>query len=667
MTELVWEGKYVEGKRTGPVRIALPLQTIETVNETAQERQRSLDFFSIGQHTGWRNQLIWGDKKYVLPSLLADFAGKIKLIYIDPPFDTGADFSFTATIPADPDDSDEDTKSFVKEPSILEQKAYRDTWGRGLDSYLQWFYDTAILLKELLADDGSIFVHLDWHVNAYIRPVMDEVFGADNFRNDIIVKRRITKNLQRQFERIEALPWAHDTLYWYSRSRETRFRPLLVPYETSKPEGYWHHFWSNADRPTMRYKLLGVTPKNGQWKWKEDRALQAVANYERYLKKGQGLALAAYWEKTGKQLEFIRLSAKGKVENWFPPSEDRLGDTIWFDIHAYENEKQFPTQKSTELLGRIIETWSAPDDLVMDCFVGSGTTAVVAESLGRRWIGCDLSRFAIHTTRKRLLSVQSLRPFVVQNLGKYERQAWQAAEFQSLRGAMDREKNYRHFLLNLYHATPVAGYAWLHGVKHGRMIHVGAVDAPVTLADVKAIATEAWRSIGSGKGAPERAAVDILGWEFAFELNELARQIAAEAKIEVSFKKIPSEVLERRAVEQGDIRFFELAALDVKTRVKGRQVQIELTDFVISPDDIPEEVRATIGHWTQYIDYWAIDWNFRDDTFHNEWQAYRTKVSPILLTKADHTYETAGKYALLVKVIDILGNDTTKALEISII
>src|SRR5947209_20229623 len=137
MTELTWDGKCKDGKRQGPVRIALPFQAIETVNESTQERQRSLELFSAGREPEWRNRLIWGDKKYVLPSLLPEFAGKVTLIYIDPPFDTGADFSFSAKIP------DTDT-TLVKQPSIIEQKAYRDTWGRGVDSYVNWVHESAV-------------------------------------------------------------------------------------------------------------------------------------------------------------------------------------------------------------------------------------------------------------------------------------------------------------------------------------------------------------------------------------------------------------------------------------------------------------------------------------------------------------------------------------------
>ncbi len=150
-TELVWQGKYdAYGRRTAPLRLKLPFQTVETVNEFAQQRQLSLDLFSSGRPSEWRNRLIWGDKKYVLPALLDEFAGQVNLIYIDPPFNVGSDFSFTATIPDHPDTEEDETATFLKEPSIIEQKAYRDTWGRGLDSYLSWFFDTVVLFRELL-------------------------------------------------------------------------------------------------------------------------------------------------------------------------------------------------------------------------------------------------------------------------------------------------------------------------------------------------------------------------------------------------------------------------------------------------------------------------------------------------------------------------------------
>jgi adenine-specific DNA-methyltransferase len=203
-------------------------------------------------------------------------------------------------------------------------------------------------------------------------------------------------------------------------------------------------------------------------------------------------------------------------------------------------------------------------------------------------------------------------------------------------------------------------------MKGGRMVHVAAVDAPVTQADVKAIAREAWKAIGASKYAPTKAGVDILGWEFALEVNELAKQVAAESRVDVSFKKIPREVLDKKAVEQGDVKFFELGALSVDLKQKKRIVTLTVSDFVIPTDDIPEEARKAIKHWSQLVDYWAVDWDFKNDTFHNQWQAYRTRKDPKIELATNYEYKEQGKYQIVVKVIDILGNDTTKTLEISV-
>jgi DNA modification methylase len=651
MTELVWEGKYKDGKKVAPVRIALPFQTIETVNESTQERQRSLDLFASGREPEWRNRLIWGDKKYVLPSLLPEFAGKVNLIYIDPPFDTGADFSFNATIPDNPETDEDETTTFTKEPSILEQKAYRDTWGRGLDSYLHWFHETIALFHELLDETGSLYVHLDWHVSFYAKAVLDEVFGSENFLSEIVWRRTNAKGLA-----FKGYPNNHDViLYFVKLSTFTWNRPfrehdpdyVKTFYRFVEPETGRRYRLSdltnpNPDRPNLTYEWKG---HKRVWRWTRERMKEAdrkglihysstgLASQKRYLDEMEGTPVDSIWD------DALPVQAQ---------SSERLG---------------YPTQKPEALLERIIKASSNEGDLVLDCFCGSGTSAAVAEKLNRRWIACDLGRFAIHTTRKRLLSIENVNPFVVQNLGKYERQAWQAAEFASPDDARKREARYRTFILDLYHASPISGYTWVHGTKSGRMVHVGAVDAPVTLSDVKSVAAEVWKSVGTGKDAPRTAGVDILGWEFALELNELAKQVAAEAHVDVVFKKIPREVLEKKAVEQGDIKFFELAALSVKTKQKGRDLTLKLDDFVVPPDDVPEEVGKAIKHWSQWIDYWAVDWDYKDDTFHNQWQSYRTRKNPDLEKETTHTYPDGGKYTVVVKVIDILGNDTTKMIQ----
>jgi hypothetical protein len=291
---------------------------------------------------------------------------------------------------------------------------------------------------------------------------------------------------------------------------------------------------------------------------------------------------------------------------------------------------------------------------------------VVAEKLNRRWIACDLGRFAIHTTRKRLLSIPNVKPFVVQNLGKYERQAWQAAEFTTPEDQTQKELRYRNFILELYGAEPVTGYGWLHGLRQGRMVHVGSVDAPITLSDVKAISAEVWRAVGKGKASAREAAVDVLGWDFALEVNEVAKQIAAESKVEVALKKIPQEVLEKKAVEQGDITFFELASLKTDIEKGDLKVTVTISDFVIPPQDVPADVQKSIKHWSQWIDYWAVDWDYKGDTFHNAWQSYRTRKDPKLTVEASHQYEQPGEHRLAVKVIDILGNDTTKLVTVKV-
>jgi hypothetical protein len=350
---------------------------------------------------------------------------------------------------------------------------------------------------------------------------------------------------------------------------------------------------------------------------------------------------------------------------------------IWTDIkmlrgiHSNGEFLGYKTQKPESLLERVVGLSSDEGNTVLDCFCGSGTTAAVAEKLNRRWIACDLGRFAIHTTRKRLLGIPGVKPFVVQNLGKYERQQWQVAEFPSngkdrLAEQKEREAAYHNFILDLYHATPVKGHVWLHGIKDGRMVHIGAVDAPVTRADVNAIAAEVWKAAGKGPNAPQKPAVDILGWDFALEVNETAKQVAAQARVEARFKIIPREVLEKKAVEQGDVHFFELGALSVDTKVKKREVTLALSDFIIPLDDVPAEVRGAIKHWSQMVDYWAVDWEYKDDTFHNQWQSYRTRKDPKLDLSVKHDYQEAGRYTVVVKVIDILGNDTTKMMDVDV-
>lgn len=632
MTELIWEGKYKDGKKATPIRISLPFQTIETVNESAQQRQKTLDFFAADPATvyirEWRNRLIWGDKKYVLPSLLPEFAGKVSLIYIDPPFNVGADFSFTATIPDNPETDEDESAQFVKEPNIIEQKAYRDTWGKGLDSYMQWFYETCLLLKELLTEYGSIYVHLDWHVGHYAKIVLDEVFGYENFRNNIVWCYKTRQFSRKYWNR------KHDDILFYSKSDKWIFNweSVMSPLSESTIKKY-----RLTDDDGRKYRLSGRGIKGSPIKSAKD--------------------VDQKWEITNPELV-----VRDYLREGYPPEDWWIIDIV---NQAAIERVDYATQKPEAILEKIIKASSNEGDIILDCFCGSGTTSATAEKLNRRWIACDLGRFAIHTTRKRLLGIENVKPFIVQNLGKYERQQWMLSEFDNPEDRIHQEKAYKHFIIELYHAKPLIGYSWIHGSKAGRMVHIGSVDAPVAVEDIKSTIKEFWQLIGKEKSAQTNG-IDFLGWDFAFNINETAQQFAAENKVDVTFKKIPREVLEKKAVEQGDIKFYELASLSINTKVENKKLSVTLDNFIIPPDDVPQEIQGKITHWSQWIDYWAVDWNYRDDTFHNEWQSYRTKQNPKIDLTVGHIYDKTGKYTVLVKVIDILGNDTTKVLHIDI-
>jgi len=377
---------------------SVPLQPIRTFNVPKN-----------GSKQGWMNRLIFGDNLQVMKRLLdvPEIRGQVKLIYIDPPFATKQEFQ-----------------------GSQDQKAYQDKIAGA--EFIEFLRKRLIFLKKLLHKEGSIFVHLDQRKVHYIKIVLDEVFGEENFRNEITLPGRASKNLQQQFETITRLNVRHDTLLWYSDSSGMRFDKFWIEkHKAGNPEGHWHHFWSTANRKKMRYRLFGHKPKTGQWTWKEQRAKQAVGNYERYLKEGGGRTLAEYWRDTGCALQFIRKNPEdGSPQYWRAPAETRLADTVWAGVPIYDNSTKYPTEKNEALLAQIIELASKDDDIILDAFVGSGTTCAVAEKLGRRWIGIDCGKLAIYTVQKRLLNLTTkhgskqrpliAKPFTLFNAGLYD-------------------------------------------------------------------------------------------------------------------------------------------------------------------------------------------------------------------------------------------------------
>lgn len=389
----------------------------------------------------------------MLPSLLPEFAGKVNLIYIDPPFDTGADFSFTATVGEDLDAPDGDSFSFTKEPSILEQKAYRDTWGRGLDSYLEWFHDAAALLHQLLSKTGTLYVHLDWHIGHYAKVILDEVFGRDAFTNEVVWRRTNVHNSANAFGQV------HDVIFRYVKSEHATFNVVRTPYAKPYVENRFTRqdergYYDSGDLTGPGVRMgesgqawLGFNPTKIGRHWKPPKSLyEQVADDIRHLPllkrldyllekgyiirpAGPGMApRAKVYVGTGLPLQDI-WAYQPHTKGMLLDGNEIDGDVAWLPA-GHPERLAYDTQKPEGLITRIVNVSSNPGDLLLDCFCGSRTLAAVAEKLNRRWLACDLGRFAIHTTRKRLLSIAGVKPFSVQNLGKYERQAWQTDEFR---------------------------------------------------------------------------------------------------------------------------------------------------------------------------------------------------------------------------------------------
>ncbi len=607
-TELVWPGKYNEDGTLREVpRVSLPFQVIETVNESRATRDATqpgtqATLFDVYEGTegdtfedGWRNKLIWGDNLLVMGSLLEKFAGKIDLIYIDPPFATGADFSFSAHV-------GEGNTNLTKEQSIIEEKAYRDTWGRGLHSFLDMMTDRLHLLRDLLSPSGSIFVHLDPNTSFLIRQVMDEIFGSDCFCNHIIWSYKRWRGTQNVFQRM------HDDILFYRKMRKNDEHVFNKEYEEVS-ESYLKRFGG---------KTQVLDPETGTRKITIDEPTK-------------GLALRDVWD----------ISIVAGV------SRERTG---------------YPTQKPEALLERVISTCTDSGDLIADFFCGSGTSLAVAERLNRRWIGCDLGKWGVHVSRKRLLGIKNCKPFDVLNLGKYERQYWQAAMFGGTSASPMMESTlyeYLAFILRLYGARPVPGLSHLHGQKNRAMVHVGSVDAPITIGDIDAAVDECVRL--------RQKELHVLGWEWEMGLHDLMVSEAKAKGVKLLPLQIPREVMERQAAEKRDVRFFELAYLKAAIQMPRKLTAcVKLEDFVIAnPELIPSDVRSKVTKWSDYIDYWAVDWDFQHDTFMQGWVTYRTRQDRSLALVSDpYTYPSAGRYRALVKVIDIFGNDTSQLFDV---
>lgn len=670
-TELVWPGKYNDdGTLKDVPRVNLPFQVIETVNESratreAKKSNQQMTLFDAYEgaegdtfEEGWKNKLIWGDNLLVMGSLLDKFAGKIDLIYIDPPFATGADFSFTAQV-------GESNLDISKQASILEEKAYRDTWGRGLDSYLNMLRDRLDLIRQLLAPRGILYLHLGPNVSSQVRVLCSELLAGATATGDLIWRRTTTHTDSKWWGIV------HDVILYFAYGSSVKHHKSYKPYS----EQYIRSHYNQQDKSGRVYRTDNLTAaglragsSGKQWRG-HDPASKGV-HWKYTIERLEELDREGriYWPAKGGWPAFVR---------YLDEMPGVIVGNLWDDISPVNSQAKedtgYDTQKPESLLERVISASSDKGDLVADFFCGAGTTLAVAEKLDRRWIGCDLGRFATHTTRKRLLGIEGCRPFEVLNLGKYERQYWQGVTFGDRPNKPVSEHAlyaYLAFILKLYGAQPIAGMAHVHGKKGRALVHIGAVDAPVTIDEVTQALDECVK-VGQKE-------LHVLGWEWEMGLsgpnNEVRKgspmhAISKQKGVKLVLLQIPREVMEQQAAAKGHVRFFELAYLDIEVKLrKELGVQVALKDFVIPNTElIPEDVRSKVKKWSDYIDYWAVDWAFQNDTFMQGWVAFRTRNERALpLVSDEHTYERPGEYCVLVKVIDIFGNDTSQAFDVEV-
>ncbi len=640
--ELLWNGKSRDVCTT-----ILPFQSLEHIDEPRTETKTQADLFdSRGrQMKGWSNKLIWGDNKLILSSLKAgplrqqiEDAGGLKLIYIDPPFDVGADFSLDIEIGGE---------TFHKDPNLLEQIAYRDTWGRGADSFISMLYERLILMRDLLATDGSIYVHMGWGVSHYVRAVLDEVFGKDRTVNQIIWKRQTAHSDSGQGS--QHLGRLHDVLLHYSKSETYAWDMQYSPYDDS----YIKSHYGRVDEQGRRYRLDNLTAPGGAGKGNPGYEFLGITRFWRY---GRERMEALYRE--GRVVQ----TRPGTVPQYKRFLDEMPGvpvQDIWDDINSINSQAKeaegYATQKPEALLERIIKSSSHVGDLVADFFCGSGTTAAVAEKLGRKWIATDLGKFGIHTTRKRLIGVQrqqkavekNFRAFEVLNLGRYERQAYlnlggRLTAEQRSAALTQKEREFRDLILRAYKASPLgaegaAQDGFFHGARNGRLVVIGPINLPVGRLFVEEVITEC-RKRGASR-------VDILAFEFEMGLFPAVLEEARSKGIELSPKYIPVEVFDKRAVDKGHVVFHDISFVEASPRYDKKNklaVSIELTDFSVyytqgaaeaaitalkegksdviceqgqlykiskSKDSVVKRERLT-KHWTDWVDYWAVDFDY---------------------------------------------------------
>ncbi|MBR5060661.1 MAG: site-specific DNA-methyltransferase [Prevotella sp.] len=556
-------------------------------------------FNMAGGNGGWMNRLIYGDNLLAMQALLAgdpqtglpSLRGKVDLIYIDPPFDSKADYRTKISLPG---------TDIQQKPTVIEQFAYADTWEEGTMSYLKMIYPRLLLMKELLSERGSIYVHIDWHIGHYVKIILDDIFGKDHLRNEIIWHYRRWTAASSSFQKM------HDTLLYYGKSDDVVFNKVYVEATDNQKRKHERGY----DRNTA---MIDGIRKPQLLVYDREKTEQAIAEGR------------------------IDLSVFGRVV--YVDTTQTIAPDVWLInyINSQADEAVgYGTQKPSELLERIIKASSNEGDLVCDFFGGSGTTAAVAERLGRRWITCDIGKPASLVMRKRFID-QEVKPFLYQSIGDYQKEAFR------------NNKRYKHVgdlsqvVLGLYGALPFTpeqtndrNFGYVKGTR--TLVMVDSPNRLTTAATIRR-AVEAKASLLGG----DWEKVVVLGWNYAFDISQ-AIQKYANSNVEVLV--IPPDLLDKLAkkgykklIDDKSVRFSSLQYLMAKPLVvtpagEWDEIDVELENYVLlSPDNIPldekdkEKLQQVLERDPlSLIEYWSIDPDYDGVTFRSTWQDYRENI-----------------------------------------
>lgn len=592
----------------------------------------------------WMNRLVYGDNLLTMQALLAgdpqtglpSLRGKVDLIYIDPPFDSKADYRTKVVLPG---------VDIQQKPTVVEQFAYADTWEEGTISYLKMIYKRLILMKELLSDTGTVYVHIDWHIDSYVKIMLDDIFGKDNFRDQIIwYYPGGIKAVPHYF------PRKHDCIYCYSKTNNYVFNNQRKGIEDNSLYSRWIKY--SEDGETITYKNFPRTDK---------------VKFDMYVKR------------------FISQNKREpKDEDVIYRFEGALVDDVWDDCPAVFrllNEKTgYSTQKPASLLERIIKASSNEGDLVCDFFGGSGTTAAVAEKLGRRWITCDIGKPASLVMRKRFID-QEVNPFLYQSIGDYQKEAFH--NNKKLRRVGDLSQ----VVLGLFGALSFSpeqvsdrNFGYVKGTRN--LVMVDSPNRLTTAATVRR-AVEAKASLLGG----DWDKVIVLGWNFAFDISQAIEKYK-NSNVEVLV--IPPDLLDKlskkgfkKLINDKTVRFSSLQYLvvnPVEVTMNGNgedELNVSLNNYVLlSPDNIPLDdkdkeklLQVMEQDPLSLIEYWSIDPDYDGETFRSTWQDYRENVDNdsdplhcVYSTRIAMPHKDERK--VCVKAVDVFGFESQVILDV---